>query len=734
MRIAILMGCWAIFVIWMTYGIIAEAMRTAGPPWMARQSTIVMALDLWSFAAALICGFIFLNPLGWLNGKRLILGGFALAMMLGRLISGNVAYLGNALPPGAYISDVLIYAAAPFLLLVSGTAVILLISFIIGVLFGFFIGIPVMIFNQIFQFEQGLHIFRHQANGLAGYISRAVLWLRNEVSRPSPPDETKGARFATREEMIAAHNRANEKPYRMGFGHWEQEKICLNLHTDKHVLIMASTRSGKGVTLIIPHLLRYPGSAFVLDPKGENAKATGRRRAQLNNRVHYLDPFGISGKPQSRFNPLSRFTPDNMEAESKALAAALFVVGDRERDHWTAAGQQLLAAVILYVYLSTDVPAANKDLPTVRKVLLGAMKPTLEAMTQMDDADGLLRDLAISFLETPEKEFGSVVSTTQRQTEILDNPYMVKCLAATGPGAEVDFKDWHRSTMTVYLCLSAPKFPTFNRWLRLVLTSALDEMTDTLNPPTLPVSFMLDELATLGHLTAVENAVGLAAGYGIQLVTVFQDVAQMKDLYKGRWASFIGNSGVRALFNLDDYETAEYWSRFIGGRLVETRSRQQDTYGLSKGDNVGEAMRPLLPPDKIMLDFASDQMLVLAQGTHPFVTKRVAYFDDQQLAGVWDDPRAPVKTAPKPSAPPPATPPAAPRPSSPPPAPSGGRPMPKAAPAATVNIFDRLQFSISSPPTTYDGKAAQPPAPTRRAPDQPFQAKPGSDKDDDRTR
>ena len=142
---------------------------------------------------------------------------------------------------------------------------------------------------------------------------------------------------------------------------------------------------------------------------------------------------------------------------------------------------------------------------------------------------------------------------------------MIACLSATGHGEEVDFKQWHRGTMTVYLCLSAPKFPVFNRWLRLVLTSALDEMTDTLDPPPLPVCFMLDELATLGHVAPVENAVGLAAGYGIQLVTVFQDVAQMRDLYKGRWASFIGNAGVRALFNLDDYETAEYWSKFIGG-------------------------------------------------------------------------------------------------------------------------------------------------------------------------
>jgi type IV secretory pathway TraG/TraD family ATPase VirD4 len=132
-------------------------------------------------------------------------------------------------------------------------------------------------------------------------------------------------------------------------------------------------------------------------------------------------------------------------------------------------------------------------------------------------------------------------------------------------------------------------------------------------------------------------------------VSVFQDVAQMRDLYKGRWASFIGNAGVRALFNLDDYETSEYWSKFIGGTLVETRSTQQDIYGYSRGDNVGETMRPLLSPDEIMLYFASGKMLVLAQGAHPIITERVPYWEDTNLKGAWDDPRAPWRPPPVPS-------------------------------------------------------------------------------------
>ena len=421
----------------------------------------------------------------------------------------------------------------------------------------------------------------------------------------------------------------------MAFGHVNGTPLLLS--NEKHVLIMASTRSGKGVSLIIPHLLRYRGSAFVLDPKGENARATGRRRAALNDKVHYLDPFGLSGKTKARFNPLARMTLDNMEAESKSLAAALIL--SPQRDHWTASAQQLLAAVILHVFTSPNIPKEKKDLPTVRHLLLSEMAQVLDEMLHSDVADGLLSDLGSSFAQTPEKERGSIISTAQRETEILDNPFIAACLSASGEGEEVDFAHWHTGTMTVYLCLSAPKFPIFNRWLRLVLTAALDEMTDTLNPPSVPICFMLDELATLGNLQAVENAIGLAAGYGIQLVTVFQDVAQMKDLYKGRWASFIGNAGVRALFNLDDYDTAQYWSRFIGGHLVETTSVSQSNEGLSKGQTKGETMRALKSPEELMLEFAQHNMLILPQGSHPIITKRVTYYHDDELKGLWDDPR-----------------------------------------------------------------------------------------------
>jgi type IV secretion system protein VirD4 len=480
----------------------------------------------------------------------------------------------------------------------------------------------------------------------AAFVALCVMVLRIiQETAPKLPKilEPQGGRFARRGDVAAMIS-----PSKSVFGYYRGNPLIL--HTDKHVLIIASTRSGKGVLLIIPHLLRYRGSAFVLDTKGENARATGRHRGSLNDFVHYLDPFGISGKLQSRFNPMSRFNSKSMEGASKALAEAFFTT--RERDHWSTSGQQLLALFIMYVFASDIFPQSMKDLITVRRLLLSSALEALREMKKSKLSDGLIASLASSFLNTPVGERGSIISAAQRETEILDNPYIAACLAATGDTPEVDFLVWHEKTMTVYLCLSAPKFPVFNRLLRLVLTSALDEMTDKLNPPSLPICFLLDELATLGHFQPVEDAIGLAAGYGVQFYSVFQDSAQMRDLYQGRWASFIGNSGIRAVFNLDDYDTAHYWSDFLGGHTTQTISHSHDSHGIIQSRTSGETIQPLLSAEELMRRYTAEKMLILPQGGHPIEADRVPYFADPSLAGLWDDPRGPLP-APEIASPPP---------------------------------------------------------------------------------
>ena len=86
---------------------------------------------------------------------------------------------------------------------------------------------------------------------------------------------------------------------------------------DRHILTIAGSRAGKGVSLIIPNLIFYEGSAVVIDPKGENAARTAGRRGAgtkaggpgLGQDVYVLDPFGESGLASHSFNPLGALDP-----------------------------------------------------------------------------------------------------------------------------------------------------------------------------------------------------------------------------------------------------------------------------------------------------------------------------------------------------------------------------------------------------------------------------------------
>ena len=68
----------------------------------------------------------------------------------------------------------------------------------------------------------------------------------------------------------------------------------------EHVLCFAPTRSGKGVGLVIPTLLTWPGSAIVHDIKGENWDVTAGFRSTFSRTLRF-DPTSLES---SAYNPL----------------------------------------------------------------------------------------------------------------------------------------------------------------------------------------------------------------------------------------------------------------------------------------------------------------------------------------------------------------------------------------------------------------------------------------------
>lgn len=77
-------------------------------------------------------------------------------------------------------------------------------------------------------------------------------------------------------------------------------------HSGKsHLLTVAPPRSGKSTSVVTNNLLHCQGSVFATDPKGELAAMTAEhRRKRFGQKVMILNPWGLHGLPQHRYNPL----------------------------------------------------------------------------------------------------------------------------------------------------------------------------------------------------------------------------------------------------------------------------------------------------------------------------------------------------------------------------------------------------------------------------------------------
>lgn len=418
---------------------------------------------------------------------------------------------------------------------------------------------------------------------------------------------------------------------------------------DRHLLTVAPTRSGKGVSSIIPNLLTYQGSAVVIDPKGENAMITAKRRSEgLGQTVHVVDPWGITGLPSSRFNPLEWLDPADEDVNENAMILADSIVtplaGGRD-PFWDDEAKALLMGFLLWVALDGS-EEGNRTLGRVRDIIsLGSaeMNDFLEEMSMSENH--IVSSAAVRTKSKEEKMKGSVIASLQAHTHFLDSPRMRKNLDAS----DFKFEDLKTSKITVYLVLPADRLETFGRWLRLMIQQALTVNARNIEvKPDKPILFLLDEMAALGRLTMVEQAYSLMAGFGVQLWGIVQDLSQLERIYGTGWQTFIGNSGVLQYFGSRDLKTAEYFSRLCGVTTIEKLSFAQNisrAFSSSSGsgntsssssttqsDNITTDViqRHLAFPDELMV-MRDNKELVFIESFNPIPAKKVAWFENEDL-------------------------------------------------------------------------------------------------------
>jgi type IV secretion system protein VirD4 len=120
-------------------------------------------------------------------------------------------------------------------------------------------------------------------------------------------DQVPAARWAKPEELDSSW-RYNRGSLLLGYRAAANGRMePLGCGDDRHIMLVAGSRAGKGVSFVLPNLLLYEGSVLAIDPKGELARETARRRHMMGQKTIVLDPFGVSKDGtlpfRGKFNP-----------------------------------------------------------------------------------------------------------------------------------------------------------------------------------------------------------------------------------------------------------------------------------------------------------------------------------------------------------------------------------------------------------------------------------------------
>jgi type IV secretion system protein VirD4 len=459
-----------------------------------------------------------------------------------------------------------------------------------------------------------------------------IVWCIFTAEEYKPDGVHGSAKFASDKSM----NSLTHKTDGLLIGKDQKGKQLLYYDGPGHLLTIAASRSGKGVGTIIPNLLQANRSVLCIDPKGENAKVASRARANFG-KVYTLDPFGVLDTGTDSFNPLDAIDlcSDDYVEDVQSLAEALVFDSSHYADsdsHWNEEAKALLAGLVLYI-LDTE-PNYRKNLLTLREIITlpsDEFLAVLAAMQACDDCNGLIARCANRFLGKNDKEASAVLSTLQRHTHFLDSPRMAKVLETS----DFSFADLKRNIQTIFLVIPPERISAFSRWLRLLVTQSLAEMARETSKPEQPVLYLLDEFAALGRLESVERAMGIMAGYHVQLWPILQDIHQLKAHYGHMAGTFFSNAAVLQVFGINDFDTAKLVSDLSG---QETRSYSTRSHSVGSGhDSYSEQLagRPLLTADEVR-NLPQNEQLIFMTGFNPIRSKKIQYFSDQEFDGLHD--------------------------------------------------------------------------------------------------
>ncbi|MEO7470447.1 MAG: conjugal transfer protein TraG [Sphingobium limneticum] len=470
---------------------------------------------------------------------------------------------------------------------------------------------------------------------VSGAMAAVVIAIAMSVwrAREEKKSETYGsARWATPREIRKAGLYAND-----GVVIGWHEKRYLRHDGPEHVLCFAPTRSGKGVGLVIPSLLTWPGSCIVHDIKGENWQLTAGFRAK-HGRVLLFDPTNAAS---NCYNPLLEVRKGEWEVRDVQNVADVLIDPEgslEKRNHWEKTSHALLVGAILHVLYAE----ADKTLAGVAAFLSDPRRSiettlyTMKATPHLGEAGvhPVVAAAAQELLNKSENERSGVLSTAMSFLGLYRDPVIAKVTGAS----DWRIEDLVRSPLPVslYLVIPPSDISRTKPLVRLMLNQIGRRLTEDLTAKAQRqrLLFMLDEFPALGRLDFFESALAYVAGYGIKTFLIAQSLNQIEKAY-GQNNSILDNCHVRVAFAANDDRTARRVSDALG---TATEQRSMKNYaGHRLSPWLGHVMisrtetaRPLMTPGEVQ-QFSPEEEIVFVASTPPIRADKARYYIDPRF-------------------------------------------------------------------------------------------------------
>ena len=253
----------------------------------------------------------------------------------------------------------------------------------------------------------------------------------------------------------------------------------------EHCIVIAPTRSGKGVGNILPTLLSWPASSLIYDEKGELWQLTAGWRSQhANNIVIRWEPGAVDGS--AGFNFLEEVRLGTLYEVADAQNIAQMICdpngdGIEGKDHWGKTSFDLLAAVMLHVMYKArkrgetaslaDVAYALSDPEEKSDALWEEMRTNQHLPT---GKHAVVAAAGRDQLDRPEKERGSVLSSAKTYLTLVKDPI----IAANTQRSDFHIMELmnHGRPVSLYVVTRGGDKERLRPLVRLLLTMAMRQL------------------------------------------------------------------------------------------------------------------------------------------------------------------------------------------------------------------------------------------------------------------